>query len=162
MEVEMGRVGNIRTHKEVPHSFRELLPTLMTPGIGGTSFHQAVGAWMRSNRIAGLVFPSSRRNARTASEGLEVTDFDGWNFVDYRDSPIVDYERLFGLQPDWLREEDTGIQLADWLDDGNKRAWRIQGAEEGERRRYDLEWEVLAGRRTPSLVWDTRFGAREQ
>lgn len=77
--------------------------------------------------------------------------------------PPVDYKRFFGLQPDWLREENTGVHVAEWLDQGDKRAWQINGAEEGESKRYDLEWDMVAGRRSAqSLMWDSRFGAREK
>ena len=77
LEVESGRRNDhgIRTIKETPESLRDILPTLVTPTPGGTTFHQAVGAWLRANGVFGLVFPSARRNGslHVTTDGVVLT-----------------------------------------------------------------------------------------
>jgi hypothetical protein len=112
--------------------FVELLPTLVMPDMGGGIFHQAVGTWLRSRGVNGLLYPSARRDAMMTSESSEVV-FDGWNFVDYRGAaPSGGWEELFGLQPQWLLPERIGVTI-------RRRAefpgWAIVGAERREQQR---------------------------
>lgn len=151
----------IHTIKDYPTSFRDILPTLITPSPGGNAFHQAVGAWLRNNGVFGLVFPSARRNGSLDANLGSVVNSDGWNFVLYHDSPRVEGPALFGLQSKWLRECDVGIEVKDWIADASHVHWQLSGPEEGERRRYDLQWEIRTGRRMESPIWESRFGARE-
>jgi hypothetical protein len=172
LEADFGRAGNAAyrgggsnfTLKRAPESFAALLPTLLTPRPGGTTFHDAIGALCRNAGAAGLVFPSARRDVHVNAGDGAVRGFSGWNFVDYRNAPDVRPEVILqnlGLQMNWLRPEHVGITV-DWTDDGMRRRWRVSGAEAGERRRYDLEWEVMAGSRTPSPGWTTWFAARDR
>ena len=167
MECELGKQGvNVggslmRTLKDVPGSFKEILPTILAPNAGGLAFHEGVGAWLRSNAYNGLVFPSARRNCSVTCNDAEALEFDGWNFVDYRGAGPASYAQFFGLQPHWLKEHQTGVEITDWEDSAGERHWRIEGNEEGERRRYDLEWKRRAGNFHSSVVQDSRYGARE-
>jgi hypothetical protein len=162
LEVDAGDSNEfgICTVKDHPASFRDILPTVITPSPGGNAFHQAVGAWLRNNGVFGLVFPSSRRNVRLDATIKNVSDFDGWNFVLYHDSPKVEGPSLFGLQSKWLRDSDVGVEITDWVASDSHVQWQLRGPEEGERRRYDLQWEIRVGRRIESPIWESRFGAR--
>lgn len=157
------QVGETKLYmqKTKPEDFKSLLPTLLAPNPGGLAFHGAVGAWLRTHGVNGLVFPSSRRNCRVSSTNTAVLEFDGWNFVDYRDSGSAAFEGFFGLLPHWLEQHQTGVEVSDWSDDGLKRSWRVAGPEEGERRRYDLEWRTISKGSQPSVIQDNRYGGRE-
>jgi hypothetical protein len=124
-------------------SFADLLPTLVMDAGGGGIFHQAVGAWLRSHDVNGLVYPSARRDAMMRSVddvGSEVT-FDGWNFVDYRGAaPADDWEDLFGLQPQWLRPDQIGITVERSED---PLGWEIAGAEDREWDKYESSRQLF-------------------
>lgn len=74
----------------IPKDFYHMLPTLMNPHAGGGlasstgSTVQAIGAWMRHNSVAALVYPSSRTDVFAQIEDGELRSFGGWNLVDYR------------------------------------------------------------------------------
>jgi hypothetical protein len=169
-ETILGWIGSSVMVKQTPGNFLDILPTLITPRPGGNTFHQAIGVLCRLVGVSGLVFPSARRDVFVSClRGGTVEDFDGWNFVDFRNAEIVLAERnedmhaavmrLFGKQIKWLREEHIGVQI-DWKDDGDRRAWHVSGAEKGERNRYDIEWEIRRGARTPSPMWTPWFAGR--
>ena len=150
----------LRTWKPRLSSFRELLPTLMSPTVGGSVFHDSLGVWLRRHGCFGLVFPSARRNARVHCDDQEITGFDGWNFVVYDGAPRPEQEPMFGVEPKWLTEYDAGIRVEDWCD--LPRRWSVTGAEEGEERRYQNESMALVrGTRNISVVRHPRFGTRE-
>ena len=163
LEADAGRTNKfgIRTIKDCPNSFCNILPALLDPSAGGSAFHQAIGAWLRNNGVFGLVFPSSRRNGCVDANSEGVVHSDGWNFVLYHDSPKVNAPDMFGLQPKWLRDCDVGIEIHDFTADSSYTHWQLSGPEEGEKRRYDLQWEIRTGRRMESVVWESRFGGRE-
>ncbi|MBP6810928.1 MAG: hypothetical protein KA138_05395 [Saprospiraceae bacterium] len=172
LEAALGMTGNFsdgkvvtQTLKEAPADFRELLPTLLSPQPGGSTFLDAIGAICRNSGVKGLVFPSSRLDSNieyVRSEGIKT--FSGWNFVDYRDSPYVAPKvllELLGLQVQWLQPYEVGIQI-EWEEDSERRAWKVIGAEKGERQRYGLEWQIMAGQKRLSPSWNPWFAARQQ
>ena len=116
--------------------FADLLPTLVMPARGGASFHEAVGAWLRSNGASALVFPSARRDAmmKRDSAGRRCV-FDGWNLVDYRDAGPCEWDMLFGRFPSWPRAEQAGIRIESYPGD-DATGWAVKGAEEREMARY--------------------------
>jgi len=162
LETEKGRAGNngLRIWKEAPSGFREILPTLMTPSIGGTSFHQAVGSWLRTNKANGLVFPSARRDVHSQDRNGLVEKSEGWNFVLYHRAGPAGPENLFGLLPKWLSEEDTGLSIVEWEDGETRRSFAVAGAEAGERKRYDLEWKRRLECAQCPITGDIRFDSR--
>jgi hypothetical protein len=169
-ETIVGWAGSHVMFKGIPQTFLEILPTLITPRPGGTTFHQAIGFLCRMFDVSGLVFPSARRDVYVAShQGGMVEDFDGWNFVDYRDA-VIDLEnkskdemnvlmRLFGKQIKWLSEGQIGVRI-DWKDEGKRRTWGVSGAEKGERQRYEIEWSIRRGERIRSPAWTPWFAGR--
>ena len=159
------RVSTFKYHK--PVDCVDLLATLVVPGLGGSIFHQAVGAWLRSHDVAGLVYPSARcdaswqllRDERDANgHGQLEVSFSGWNFVDYRRSGPADWKSLFGRLPTWVLPMRAGISVT--RPEGEKPGWEIHGAEVAERRRVQLSIDVMLGKvRTPP-DWDPRGGYR--
>ncbi len=169
---------NKRAHPEDPvqvtvlrlnkcRNFIELLPTLVFPGIGGSSFHQAVGAWFRSHGINGFIFPSARCNCYSRiMSNPEATDkkkqlflsFYGWNFVDYRNTGATDWESLFGRLPSWAKADTAGIKIKEYK--GEEYGWEIANAEEGEKRRVQLAFDIMTGKIKPPSGWDSRDGFR--
>ena len=72
----------VKFHK--PRDFVDLIPTLVMPGIGGSSFHQAVGGWLRSHAVHALIYPSARCDAyikkiHNTANGYKDYEFYGWN-----------------------------------------------------------------------------------
>lgn len=72
------------------NSFYEMLPTLMDPEIGGGHITQAgithhlIGNWLRLQGVAALIYPSARSDVAVKLEHGAITEFVGWNLVDYR------------------------------------------------------------------------------
>lgn len=145
-------------------NFVEMLPTLVFPGLGGSSFHQAVGAWLRSNGINGLVFPSARCNCLTKmspkpqNPNEYYLSFYGWNFVDYRNSSPADWGTLFGRLPSWMTPDKARIEIETF--DLPDYGWQISGAEEGERRRVDFAYDIMTGKTEAPHDWNSRGSYR--
>lgn len=122
-------VHGIRTAKGHPKNFRELLPSLLTQERGGNNFHDSVGHWLRSKGINALIFPSARMNVSVKCSGENIEAFEGWNIVIYAGEKMVEQQGdtiAFGLSGGWALEEDVGIRVVHWEDDGTKRYWRVE------------------------------------
>ena len=65
-------------------SFLEMLPTLMASDRGGNDVTSAIGVWMRNNGVHALIFPSARMDAAVTIKDGKITDWLGWNLIDYR------------------------------------------------------------------------------
>ena len=86
--------------------FYDLVPTLMHPALGGNDVTHAIGSWMRSSGVNGLVFPSARSDASVTIEDGELVNWRGWNFVDYRtsrDLPATEVTNSAGGWPNFLQ-----------------------------------------------------------
>ncbi len=134
-----------------PKTFVDLLPTLVEPGPGGTMFSQAVGVWLRSNGVAGLVYPSARCDV-TFVPDRKASRSEGWNFVDYRGASATESEDLFGRLPRFIRSNEIGITIAS---DGGS-GWAIEGAESGEFGRFEIKRQQMLGQ-IPVNVPDPRY-----
>jgi hypothetical protein len=79
-----------------PDSFWAMLPTLINPDLGGGNLGDTgstlvmIGHWMRQNRVHAFVFPSARCDIRAVVKDGVLSGWQGWNLLDYRDSPIFD------------------------------------------------------------------------
>jgi hypothetical protein len=143
-----------------PANFNGLLPTLVVSGIGGSAFHQAVGAWLRSHGVAGLVYPSARCDAYVCERtigGERFAEFYGWTFVDYRNAGPAEWEPLFGRLSTWVLPDRIAITV-ERCEEGT--GFRIHGAEEGERGRVRSMREVMLGQAESPLDWDPYSGYR--
>jgi hypothetical protein len=67
--------------------FECMLPALMTPAPGGSILTQAIGLLLRRSGVQALVFPSARVDVGVIVQNGAVTDWYGWNLVDYRKAP---------------------------------------------------------------------------
>jgi hypothetical protein len=123
-----------------PERFRDMIPTLLHPALGGIAFHHAVGAWLSSHGVSALIYPSARRDAQVAAQGQTVVSHDGWNLVAFGGldgalpKPVSSDQ--FGFLGKWLSTEDVMIDLS-WEETDQGRAWRVTGVEsrESQRRR---------------------------
>lgn len=128
LEAGIGLISpsNHRAAKLPPESFRQLLPSLLSQPFGGGSFHQAVGAWLRSNGVTAFVYPSARCDVHVESNDREVLSSYGWHLVLYANDGIeVDCNKLFAQQLNWLKEDRVGVSV-DWKDDGKTRSWTVK------------------------------------
>ena len=132
-------MGTVAVNLRRPGAFGELLPTLVEAGPGGAIFCQAVGAWMGGKGVAGLVYPSARRDVRFKKQGDRIR-FEGWNFVDYRDAPVTEVDGLFGRLPKWVLPKDIGITI-----ETKGKGWEIEGADRGERERFEIKRQQVLG-----------------
>ena len=67
-------------------SFKEMLPSFLTPDRGGSDLTNSIGFLLRKSGVNGLVFPSARSDVKCEFLNGHLNDFKGWNFVDYRAS----------------------------------------------------------------------------
>jgi hypothetical protein len=123
--------------------FFDLIPMLLHPALGGTDVTHAIGSWMRSSGVNGLVFPSARSDASVTIKNGELVDWRGWNFVDYRSArslPATEVTRSPGGWPDFLQ---PGVQLAVASNGELAGSWKAIGLQA----RYDHLREAIEGPR---------------
>lgn len=108
--------------------FFGMLPTLMHPELGGSAVTHGVGSWMRTSHVNALIFPSARSDATITFHEGKLTDFRGWNLVDYQAAEgiasgeaVEDHEpwyafgeldRAFGLPTGKLERAPVGTESA--------------------------------------------------
>jgi hypothetical protein len=86
----LGADNAIYLHAKPFSRFETMLPHLIYPEFGGSGLTLAIGSWMRSVGVSGLVFPSARSNASVKNHSADQIEyFHGWNFVDYRGAELV-------------------------------------------------------------------------
>ena len=82
-----------------------------------------------------LSFPQLGRMFSSPVGGTAISIHSaGGIFVDYRRAPPVNPDvavSLLGSQIQWLTPASIGIDL-EWRDDGDRREWKVSGAEAGE------------------------------
>jgi hypothetical protein len=93
----VGRIGKAEPSYYRPlgkniSSFIGMVPELIDPHPGGATGGQggplqAIGDYLRGKAVAGLVYPSARTDSYVEFKNGEMSDFGGWNFVDFRNSP---------------------------------------------------------------------------
>jgi hypothetical protein len=111
-----------------------MLPTLMAPALGGTNVTHAIGSWMRSSGVNGLVFPSARSNTSVSMwAGAELLDWNGWNFLDYRTAKDLPATEVTTSQAGWPDFLQPGAQLTVATDDEHLGSWKVIGVQD----RYD-------------------------
>lgn len=121
--------------------FYDLIPTLMHPALGGSDVTHAVGSWMRSSGVNGLVFPSARSDVSVTIEDGELVDCHGWNFVDYRTArnlPATEVTNSIGGWPNFLQ---PGARLAVASNSRLAGSWQVTGLQG----RYDNLREQIEG-----------------
>jgi hypothetical protein len=112
-------------------SFAQMLPTLMSLEQGGNITTQAIGAWMRTHDVNALIFPSARSNAAVKIEDGNLTDWYGWNLVDYRSAAErLDFTKWVDLSP-WELKVHEGFECSIAPCDSKfVGSWKIMGRED--------------------------------
>jgi hypothetical protein len=111
--------------------FYDMLPTLMHPSLGGTNVTHAIGSWLRSSGVNGLVFPSARSNTSVLMyAGAELLDWNGWNFLDYRTAKNLPATELTTIEGGWPDFVQPGAQLTVATDDEHWGSWRVVGIQD--------------------------------
>jgi hypothetical protein len=88
--------------------FKDLLPTLLSQGLGGTAgVTQAAGSWLRRLGAEALIFPSARADMSVSISDGELQDWYGWNLVDYRRAPPPTVGSFVNVSPEWDRYPTT-------------------------------------------------------
>lgn len=136
----------------VPGSFREMLPTLLNPDIGGGSAAdsgsslQAIGTWLRQRNASALLYPSARSDAFVRVEDGKVHDFGGWNLVDYRSDRRRRKEIFSYIEtsPWCWTEFSPGIHLDEPPEAGANGSFRVRGMEAYWRKDYEGILSALA------------------
>jgi hypothetical protein len=115
--------------------FTRLLRFLLhQEGGGSLPLLQGIGAWLRSNGVAGLVFPSARCDSGVIVKNGEVTSWWGFNYVDYRGSSPVAGQGHFGWTPGVPNMDE--VQFAFALDPKLAGTWFVGGVAELQVLRY--------------------------
>jgi hypothetical protein len=88
--------------------FKELLPTLLSQGLGGRAgATQPAGSWLRRLGADALIFPSARVDISVSCSGGKLQDWYGWNLVDYRGAPPPTVQSFIDISPEWDRYPTT-------------------------------------------------------
>jgi hypothetical protein len=115
--------------------FYDMLPTLMHPTLGGTNVTHAIGSWMRSSGVNGLVFPSARSNTSISMwAGAELLDWKGWNFLDYRTAMNLPATEITTSEGGWHDFLQPGAQLTVATNGDHWGSWKVVGVQD----RYDV------------------------
>lgn len=108
-------------------NFPAMLPDLMTPDRGGSDFDKGLGNLLRRSGAQGLVFPSARSDVLCEFTHGQLSDFRGWNFVDYRDATEDTFVTKMAYQDDWFTTfGQAEIHLAP-DDSPYAGSWRVEG-----------------------------------
>ena len=92
-------------------SIQQMLPTLLTQEQGGGLFSQMVGCWLRKHDVNALIFPSVRNDPSVDVVDGKVTDWGGWNLVDYRNAPEPWFQAFGDISDYWEDKVRTGLGL---------------------------------------------------
>ena len=135
------------THKEQfrsPEDFLYMLPGLLGQGLGDENgVTQAIGTWLRVNGAAGLVFPSARMDCACLIWDGQFSDFIGWNFVDYRESPPPTLANVLLPVGDWPGFDGyPKVGIVTPPQNRNLGSWRVKGLQEWQTRERDMTISV--------------------
>jgi hypothetical protein len=129
-QAEDGRVGLYGARGgtsdiDLPDGFAGILALLMFPFRGGSPITDAIGSWFRHLGAGAVIFPSARSDPFCLVENGRLSDFAGWNFLDYQDAPTQPRRvRVIAHPTTWV--EPTYKRL---IDSNASRAgsWRVSG-----------------------------------
>lgn len=133
-EVQVVKALKIKKPESPTVYFTRLLRFLLHQEAGGSlPLLQGIGAWLRSNGVAGLVFPSARCDSGVIVRNGEVISWWGFNYVDYRGSSHVEWQDHFGRTARVPNMEDR-VRFSFGLDRKLSGTWFVEGI---------VEWQVL-------------------
>lgn len=116
-------------HASAINEFPEMLPDLMIPDRGGSDLDKGIALFLRKSGVQGLVFPSARSDVLCEFTDGQLSDFRGWNFVDYRQTTEQWDQHNMIYQDDWLPHFGTAIVHGAPDDHPNAGSWRVEGHE---------------------------------
>lgn len=124
--------------------FYGMLPTLLDPHRGGNTTTNAIGMWMRKAGVNAFVYPSARSDVDVICQDGRVTEFSGWNLVDYRGTKSPEFTDAFADLSPWMTAVMPGVQysIAPETNLPPRGSWRVIGAIQAHRSLYE---EQLAG-----------------
>jgi hypothetical protein len=129
-----------------PRNPVEFVRTLISQSLGGGStFIQGIGAWLRSQGVEALIYPSARANSRSVTRNGVVEESYGYVLVDYRNSQPCDFveNRYFGVLPAWSEKNTRRVLINATVLDG-KNLLRVEGALQLNRYRFHIfyDWNL--------------------
>ncbi|MDO9095369.1 MAG: hypothetical protein Q7U99_22350 [Rubrivivax sp.] len=108
-------------------SFAAMLPDLMAPERGGSDLDKGLGNLLRRSGAQGLVFPSARSDVLCEFTHGQLSDFRGWNFVDYRNAAEDKFMPKMVYLDNWFTSFGKAeIHLAP-DDSPYAGSWRVEG-----------------------------------
>lgn len=122
--LDPGLADALSAEKPPGGQFEHMLHTLCNTSRGGGWQSQIIGIVMRRLQVEALVFPSARCDPYVRVVDGAVSDWRGWNIVDYRGSPPpldlkeagIHVSHAPVLGPDNLAAKVTGQRLkGDWI-----------------------------------------------
>jgi hypothetical protein len=134
--------------------FQDMLPSLMSPELGGSQVTDAIGYALRTMGASGLIYPAARCDLETVVEDGALRGWRGFNFVDFRgaateagDAPRFDDPDPWDIPVQWpdLRCEIAELSEDQELAERLKGSWRLLGIREN----HERFWEaggLLGGR----------------
>ena len=111
-------------------SFVKLLPTLLSPTLGGDHFTAAIGIWLRLHGVNALIYPSARSNCHVTNQQGQLMDYRGWCLVDYRGAPTPRFKDVFDYSPGWPQKLGNGVQVRVASGSKYRGSWQVLGLEE--------------------------------
>ncbi len=114
MELGGVELENVRLFpfRPILSRFHQILPTMLYQVPGGDGFSKNVGNWLRRKGVAGLIYPSARRDCGVRITNGKTLESWGWNFVDYRDSSPPGRTYFVAEHDAWDSLVCTGPSLA--------------------------------------------------
>jgi hypothetical protein len=122
-------------------TFRDMLPTLLHPELGGCPTTHAIGTWLRTaGSVDALIYPSARGSVGVTLNNGSVTDSFGWNIVDYRSAKLADLPAGEAVidQTNWSGDDEwwgfakRGVRIAEprtFLGESPEGSWEVVGAQ---------------------------------
>jgi hypothetical protein len=126
-----------------PKNPAELVRTLISQTLGGgTAFIQGIGAWLRSNGVEALIYPSARSNSRSIICNGAVEESCGYILIDYRNSPPCEFDarHYFGALPAWYEKSTRTMRINATVRDG-KQQLEVEGPLQLNRYRFHIFYD---------------------
>lgn len=104
-----------------------MLPTLLTPGLGGSETTDLIGSYLRTHGAEGLIYPSARFDPWVKLQNDTIVDFGGWNLVDYRNAPS---SHLPTFSKDLFNPEQSDRMSVETLPPSSRYgygSWKVRG-----------------------------------
>lgn len=118
--------GTVRT------GFQQMLPALLDQIVGGSVASQVIGADLRRIGAEALIYPSARSDTFVIMQDGLMTDWFGWNLVDYRGAGMPVVPTDVGMQfisegqselQHELQKSAEKLRASEWKLKGDYKGW---------------------------------------